>query len=310
MNKSIDILLSTYNGEKYLEQQIDSILNQKYDNWRLIIRDDGSNDNTRNIIESYNRLNPDRLYVINDKHGNLGPAQSFHILAQHSSAPYVAFCDQDDIWLPEKLSSQISVIHEQETTYGEKYPLLIHSDLLVVDEDLSAISDSYWFSRSVWPEDMNNLTRLLTKNYVTGCTVLVNRCLIDLAMPFPEKIIMHDWWLALLAVSNGRIIDMQEKTVKYRQHASNVIGGKASLFARFTKASYTGGIYLKEYLVITRRQAEALLEADKVTGENKVIVEEFVRMFKLGWFERRFISLRNKYFRYGFIRNVLLFIYM
>lgn len=310
MNKSIDILLSTYNGEKYLEQQIDSILNQKYENWRLIIRDDGSTDNTNQIISEYKKSYPERFLVIESEGVNLGPAQSFHILAQYSSAPYVAFCDQDDIWLPEKLSSQISVIHEQEATYGTKYPLLIHSDLLVVDEDLNVISDSYWLSRSVLPEEMNDLTRLLTKNYVTGCTVLVNRCLIDLAVPFPEKIIMHDWWLALLAVSNGRIIDMHEKTVKYRQHTSNVVGGKASLIARLTKASYTGGIYLKEYLVITRRQAEALLEADKVTGENKVTVEEFVRMFKLGWFERRFISLRKKYFSYGFIRNILLFIYM
>lgn len=310
MNDSIDILLTTYNGEKYLDQQIISILEQQYSNWRLIIRDDGSTDNTKEIIDGYAKSHPYRCVVLQTKNENLGPAQSFRVLAQHSTASYVAFCDQDDIWLPEKLNLQISVMKEYEAAFGAEFPLLIHSDLLVVDEDLKVISDSYWLSRSVLPEDMNNLTRLLTKNYVTGCTVLTNRILIDLAMPFPKKIIMHDWWLALLAVSNGKIIDLPEKTVKYRQHENNVIGRRRSLFTRFTKASYTGGIYLKEYLLITRRQAEALLNTDKVTGNNKGVVEEYVMMFKLGWFKRRFVSFRNGYFNYGFIRNALLYFYM
>ena len=307
---SIDILLSTYNGEKYLEEQINSIVNQSYNGWRLVIRDDGSKDGTWEIIRKFAKMHPSRILVLSDKMGNLGPAQSYCQLAEYSRAAYVAFCDQDDMWLPDKLSDQMSIMHEQEKVLGQDCPILIHSDLYLVDAKLRTQGESYWKSRGVKPEVMNDLKSLLTKNYVTGCTVMVNRALLDLALPLPKSIIMHDWWFALMASANGKIVDMEEKTVKYRLHSGNVVGGSYDHTAAIYRLIKNRRLRLRKYMEITRKQSAALLGSEKVHGENRKIIEEYLELYELGWFQRRATAIKKRYFHYGMIRNILIMIYI
>ena len=307
---SIDILLSTYNGERYLQEQINSIVNQNFDNWRLLIRDDGSEDMTCAIIHKLAENFPGRISVLTDKLGNLGPAQSYSQLARHSRADYVAFCDQDDVWLPDKLREQISIMQEQERLLGPGCPILLHSDLYIVDDKMRPLGESYWKSRGVKPEVMNDLKSLLTKNYVTGCTVLANRALLDLALPLPKSIIMHDWWFALMAAANGKIIDMNGRTVNYRQHSANVIGGSYGHIEAIFRLIKRKQLHLKKYMEITRKQAEALLATGKVYGKSKNIIDEYLKLYELGWFKRRVTAIRKRYFRYGMIRNILIMIYI
>lgn len=309
VNDCIDILLSTYNGEKYLEQQIDSVIKQGYSNWRLIIRDDGSTDNTRQILSEYARSYPDKIHLIDDSFGQLGPSASFGQLLYYSDASYVAFCDQDDIWLPGKLLLLLKRIQCVEKRSGKNIPVLIHSDLEVVDENLCKLSDSFWKYQNINPFKMQSLERLMTQNCVTGCAMMINRSLVNKALPFPEKIIMHDWWCALLAVSLGYIQCLSIQTVKYRQHSCNDTGAKKWNLRFIVMAMFNRRKQYGESLLKTREQAQALLKTGKLNKKDTIIVEKYVDFFTYSWFRRRFILIRMGFFKYGWIRNLAMLLW-
>lgn len=224
MQNKLDILLTTYNGDRYLEEQLQSLFSQQFKEWQLLVRDDGSSDNTIAIIEKISENNPGKINYISDELGNVGPAQSFSILLGISEAPYVAFCDQDDIWLEDKLATQFAVMLDAEKTLTSDCPILIHSDLRVVDSNLNLLSDSLWNYQKLNPERMKLMQRMLIHNYVTGCASIINRKLIDISMPIPINVVMHDWWIALIAIARGTIISIPETTVLYRQHDENDTG--------------------------------------------------------------------------------------
>ncbi|MGH7508229.1 MAG: glycosyltransferase family 2 protein [Gemmatimonadales bacterium] len=224
---SVTILLSTYNGSRFLAEQIESIRRQSFTNWNLLVRDDGSSDETVWVVESMAAADR-RVALLKDRRGNLGPTGSFGVLLEHvleSGAGYVALADQDDIWELNKLARQVDLLEREEREVGETTPLLVHSDLAVVREDLSLVHPSFFAFQGLrrpadWP-----LGRLLIQNVVTGCTTLFNRALLRVAVPVPP-VIMHDWWLALCAVASGRVVYLPEPTVRYRQHGQNAQGSR------------------------------------------------------------------------------------
>ena len=136
----IDILLATYNGESYLSSQLDSIINQSCDNWKILIRDDGSKDRTLEIIEWYTKKYNNQIFLIEDEKKNLGVCGNFSELLNHSHADYAMFCDQDDIWFKNKIKITFQKMKEMENTYGSDCPILVHTDLMVVDKNLEKIS--------------------------------------------------------------------------------------------------------------------------------------------------------------------------
>ena len=138
---NVQILLSTYNGERYLGALLDSILAQTYQDWNLLIRDDGSSDGTMSVIQDY--ISKDSRITLLPSKENVGVISSFELLLKSSSAPYLLFCDQDDVWLPKKVDILYSCMLDEERNFPGK-PLLVHSDLLVVDADLNIISNSFW----------------------------------------------------------------------------------------------------------------------------------------------------------------------
>jgi rhamnosyltransferase len=217
------VVLSSYNGARYIGEQIESIRRQTFTEWKLLVRDDGSSDETIRIVEALASSDP-RIELVRDGRGNLQTVASFGALlerAMAAGAGYVALADQDDVWQPRKLSDQLTVLRERESAIGTGTPLLVHSDLAVVAEDLSVIQPSSLDFRG--HETEFPLGRLVVQNYVTGCTVLVNRALLQTALPFP-KIIMHDWWLALCAAALGEVLCLPQPTVLYRQHGRNTVG--------------------------------------------------------------------------------------
>ena len=220
-NSKIDILLATYNGEKYLEEQLDSILNQTYENFRLLISDDGSKDNTRKILEKYSKKDNRIILFFQEK--NLGVIKNFEFLLRKVENKYYMFSDQDDIWKKNKIEK--SIIKLEETNSD-----LVYSDLEVVDENLNIIYKSYWKLKGIYKKikKYNNFKSLYLNNFVTGCTIIAKSEQIKDVLPLPNtsKYILHDYWIALIISQKGKITYIEEPLIKYRQHKNNKIGSK------------------------------------------------------------------------------------
>lgn len=303
---TIDILLATYNGEKYLTQQLDSIVSQRFTQWRIIARDDCSSDNTRQLLNEYQQKFPAQFQILDDELGNVGILQNFSLLMQHSTAPYIMFCDQDDIWLPEKIELSLNAIKDAECDNSE-IPLLVHSDLKVVDEQLNILAESFWHYQNLNPK-LDSLNRLLVQNTVTGCTVMINRKLLTLAKEIPQQAIMHDWWLGLIAATFGKIIIVNLPTVLYRQHSNNDTGAKQWTLGYIFKKALT--FFSSDAIALTQKQAASFKEkfVTQLSAQQIQMIDDFVNLNHKNIFEKRRVLYRYRLLKQGIVRNVALFL--
>jgi glycosyltransferase involved in cell wall biosynthesis len=242
----IDILMATYNGEKFLEEQIQSLLDQTYQEWNLIIRDDESNDKILNVIEKYTILYPDKIRRLNDHKGRLGPTLSFAALLEYSKADYIMFCDQDDVWLPDKITITLNKMLELEKK-NPGIPLLVFTDLSTTDDSLHITSPSFMTSQKFFPEIIHDPTKLLALNIVTGCTVMINKLSRDFILPIPSSNIGHDQWMAVNLAHYGKLDFIPHPTVLYRQHGNNSVGSNQIGSMYFLKKMIKPGRQLKIY---------------------------------------------------------------
>jgi hypothetical protein len=223
------IVLSSYNGAKYLGEQIESIRQQSFRDWTLLVRDDGSSDATPELLQQFARADS-RISLLRDERGNLGPVASFGALLNHARerrTAYVALSDQDDVWRADKLERQLDLLRAHEASAGVGHPTLVHSDLTVVDSDLRPIHASYFRYQRLDHVTADPLRRLLLQNFVTGCTAVLNSALLRVAVPVPS-VVMHDWWLAQCAAALGSILVLPTSTVLYRQHGANAVGSRGA----------------------------------------------------------------------------------
>ena len=236
----IAVLLSTYNGEKFLGEQLDSLLVQSHKNFILVVRDDGSRDRTISILESYAGDHPERIHLLSRDGVNMGASAGFAFLVDYVlknkellglKSTYMMFCDQDDTWFPEKIEKLLAAMLATEADNDSTLPIIVHSDLEVVSEQNTVIATSFVSYQGLEIE-RNSFPNLVISNLVTGCTALINEPLAEKALPIPEKAIMHDWWLALVAAAFGKLVYLDIPLVHYRQHGNNAIGAK-----EFTKVS-------------------------------------------------------------------------
>jgi glycosyltransferase involved in cell wall biosynthesis len=305
----IDILLATHNGEKYIEKQINSILKQNYTTWKLLIRDDISNDKTLEVIAKYQNIYFNKIQIVDNNNILLGVSQNFANLLKFSSSDYLMFCDQDDVWLPNKLEITLNKMLEMEKVYGKNSCLLVHTDLKVVDCHLNLIADSFWKYQNLNPRQGNCLRRSLVQNVITGCTMMINKPLKNMLLPIPSEAIMHDWWIALVAVAFGKIDYVDVPTVLYRQHQNNDTGarkwGYNYIFSRINNLDK-----IKEYFTKTVFQAEKFLEVyhKKLDRENLEIIKTYSMLNKNGFLQKRFLLIKNGYYEIGSLRNLGLFI--
>lgn len=237
MNQLVEILLATYNSEKYIRQQIDSILNQSYRNIRILIHDDGSTDATISLIKEYQRNFPENVVFIDDGVKTGGAVWNFEHLLKYSSADYVMFSDHDDVWLPNKVEVSLKEILSVEQKFSKKTPVLVYTDVIVVDEDLNKISDSLWRYIKVNGSKIS-VGRALETSLGLGCTMIINKSLRDLALPFPKTAIIHDMWLSLVAVCLGVVKYLDLQTVLYRQHSSNLSGAERQTLLDIVKSMF------------------------------------------------------------------------
>lgn len=278
---TVAILLSTYNGERYLAEMLDSILAQTVQDWRLLIRDDGSSDGTHEIIRRY-QARDERIRWINpESQENLGVIRSFWTLLQTEKAEYYAFSDQDDVWLPQKLQIQLDAIGALDPSRGA----LVYTDLSVVDQELQVIAPSMIKAQS----DHANTTLLaeLTENTVTGGVTLINQTLARMWTGKEEhELLMHDWYLGLLAASQGQLAYVDLVTQLYRQHDQNVLGAR-TLRKRMANWIRPQLLFQKYWNLIhdSQEQARNLLVLP-LEPQDRELVEDFVTILDQGMAER------------------------
>lgn len=245
--KKIQVLMSAYQGEKYLREQLDSILAQTYKNMEILVRDDGSTDATVDILKEYAARK--KLTYIKGK--NCGAAKSFFRLLKKADrqADYYALSDQDDVWEPDKLERAVRMLEQQDkkekkgtwngTVFEDKVrkdskpcPLMYCSALNVVDQNLTFL---YKEGQERKTSDLS-FGNAMVENCCTGCTIVFNRALQELAAEkrIPECS-MHDWWLYLLASCFGKVLYDPEARILYRQHEHNVIGMDSHWLERLKK---------------------------------------------------------------------------
>lgn len=220
------VLLATHNGERFLDEQLKSIFAQTIENWYMLLRDDGSSDQTQSILANAAR-NDNRLEILPSSLIPQGPVSNFGFLlaeAAKREVDWIALSDQDDYWLASKLESQLNMMISLEKKYGRSTPLLVHSDLEVVGPGRQVISPSFMKFQWITNPHQPTPTTLLVQNHVVGCTILINRSLLELAIPVPKQVYMHDWWLALCANFAGHINYIPSPLVHYRQHQTNLVG--------------------------------------------------------------------------------------
>ncbi|HGI3541611.1 TPA: glycosyltransferase family 2 protein [Streptococcus agalactiae] len=291
----VNILMATYNGEKFLAQQIESIQKQTFKEWNLLIRDDGSSDKTCDIIRNFTAKDSRIRFINENEHHNLGVIKSFFTLVNYEVADFYFFSDQDDVWLPEKLSVSLEAAKHK----ASDVPLLVYTDLKVVNQELNILQDSMIRAQS----HHANTTLLpeLTENTVTGGTMMINHALAEKWFT-PNDILMHDWFLALLAASLGEIIYLDLPTQLYRQHDNNVLGAR-TMDKRF-KILREGpkSIFTRYWKLIHDSQKQASLIVDKygdiMTANDLELIKCFIIIDK-----QPFMTRLRWLWKYGYSKN-------
>ncbi len=239
MEETIDVLLATYNGEKYLTEQIESILNQTYRNIRILISDDCSKDNTREIIKEYQKKDS-RIHAYFQEN-NLGYIKNFEFLIKQVESNMFMLSDQDDVWLPEKIEKTAEVMKRENAD-------LVFGDLEVVDENLKTINPSfneYMLLKRKINKCIKNYKVNYLYNCVTGCTTLIKSKWIEKILPIPSnsRYVPHDYWIGIMIALEGKLAYVEKPYIKYRQHGNNQIGTD-KISHKFTKLEDVRNLFI------------------------------------------------------------------
>ncbi|AVH74994.1 glycosyltransferase family 2 protein [Weissella koreensis] len=276
MNRSkVSVVMSTYNGDRYLENQLDSILNQKFDNQKfdlkIYIRDDGSKDNTQDIIDKYVNNYPDIVNQVDKNNPNIGVKQSFFKLLKLVDGDYYFFSDQDDIWLPNKLDKFLEVF----SLHENNIPVGVYSDLWVADANGVSIGKRMKENTSIG-QDKDVLPNLLNRYLVTGASFAINKKTVEYVNEVNEEIFdrvnMHDSFIGLLVAMTGSLEFIDEPLVNYRQHGNNVVGAHFKPISIVYKLLHLNKMRTSKKQQILNFYLAGTLFKNNVTDKNKKLV--------------------------------------
>ena len=299
----IDIVVTTYNGEKYIAEQLESLLAQTYPYIRILIHDDGSVDGTEKIVREYMQKDSRIHWYKNPR--NLGYVFNFLRGVKRAEAEYVMLCDQDDIWNVDKVEVTLKKMKKTEEERRD-VPVLVFTDAEIYDGRIgkkrSFQQESHYCTKKV------DIAPLLMENKCIGCTVMVNRALVERLSHLPKAIRVHDWWMALIAAGFGRVVYLDEMTLKYRQHENNEIGSTS--YIGYVKKRWENLREQREVLRATIRQGRAFYQVfgDELPADTKRIIRAFATMGEASPVERRVRMLRYGFTKSGLIRNAGLFL--
>lgn len=295
----VAILLATYNGAEYLGEQLDSLLAQTYTDWTAYIHDDGSQDATLEVIDAYVKKYPEHFVCVEGEPTGGARNNFFYLLKRVEAGEYL-FCDQDDVWLPDKIEKTVQRMRE--TPSGEA-PRLVFTELTVADENLQVIAERM-SSYQALDCTKTGINRLIIQNVITGCTVMINRPLRDriLLVRHMDKIVMHDWWAGLIASLYGSISFVEEPTILYRQHRENSVGAidfhNKSYLLKKAKTPDRIRLSLKK----TRLQAEELVEVFGLPADS--LCAGYARLDEKNKLQRLRFYRKNDIKKTNLLRNV------
>lgn len=288
---NINILLSTYNGERFLAEQIQSIQKQTIKDWTLLIRDDGSTDRTPDIIREFVKQDQRIQWINENQIENLGVIKNFYTLLKYQAADVYFFSDQDDIWLEDKL--EVTLLEAQKHDLSK--PLLVYTDLKVVNQQLEITHVSMIKTQSAHAN--TTLLQELTENTVTGGTMMINQALAK-EWNTCEGLLMHDWYLALVAAARGKLVYLDIPTELYRQHDANVLGAR-TWSKRMKHWLRPHQLIRKYWWLITSSQQQAQLLLDlPLQPKDRDMVEAYVSLLTMS-LTKRLTTLKT----YGFRKN-------
>lgn len=292
----VQVLLSTYNGEKFLKELLDSVLSQDYPNVSILIRDDGSGDGTSGILSAYQDL-PNIEIIFGE---NVGAIKSFFELLKRvaEDTDYIAFCDQDDVWMKDKISR---AVFDLEKKVPGQIPGMYFSRYAIVDEKLKLLGYSQV------PKRAPSFENALVQNIATGCTVVINKqARLRIIKEFPREVRMHDWWIYQVVSALGNVIYDPVPSVLYRQHSSNIVGAKASSLGRWMNR-------LKRFakrgrLLLVTGQAREFMRifGDQLTGGKKDILDDFVSGRDRFLNRVGYAAFRCRVYRQTILENIVL----
>lgn len=302
----INIIMCTYNGEKYIAEQLQSIMDNTFSDWKLYIYDDQSTDGTESIVDKFIEKYGDKIIFITNKMKK-GAIKNFltaiyEIGCNMCSDDYIMLCDQDDVWNRDKIQKTYTTIKNFEKTTDNRVPLLVCTDVTVVDEKLQVINDSF---RRMNNYNINSLdfSHIIMENKVQGCTAMLNKSLAEMLYRLPDKATMHDGWLALIASAFGKIYYIDEPTMLYRQHSNNVQGSieysedvknKLANLGEQRKIVFNTTYQIREFADIYK---------DKMPVKICKSANAFANLPNQGWIKRRYSIIRYKMWKSGFMRN-------
>lgn len=299
------ILLSTYNGENYITEQLYSLLQQKGVNIHILIRDDGSTDSTVPIIEKLAETCPEKINFWAD--ANIGVKRSYFTLLQrayesYKHVDYFAFCDQDDVWNDHKLIHAIHSLNLEDRTI----PLLYCSTTQMVDSNLNELA--------VWPKSPRkalNTFNAIVENVVVGCTSVINQTALQLLATNPpthyEKIIMHDWWVYLCISSFGQVVFDREPKILYRQHANNVLGGqKERWFIKWKKRLYRYIRGQNHFIISNQAREFAFCFYHKLDRRTQSELMKFIQASEQSIFKRIQYASRTPLYRQSITDHLIM----
>ena len=296
----VDILVACYNGENFLNEQLNSLVNQTCKDINIIIRDDGSTDNTPEILKHFKEKYPERITLIEGKPSK-SAKNNFFELMEYAKSDYIMFCDQDDVWNPDKVELTLKKMKTAENSSENNTPILCHTDLSVADKNLNIIHNSF-FKMQKFDITKTSLNRALVQNIITGCTTMINKPLLNLAKGTnSHSIIMHDWWLFLIASAFGKVEVINSPTILYRQHGNNQLGATdPSKVSYYTNKLKTGST-----LYLTYAQAECFFSSfeHKLTETQKALVKEYVSFPQKSKLQKISSTIKNDFWKHSAIKK-------
>lgn len=309
--KRVEILLAVYNNADYLADFLDSLLAQDFDDFHILASDDASNDGSLEILESKAPLFRNGINIIRREDRSGSAKANFSFLMERSTGDYILWADADDIWKPEKVRLFVEAISELEATAGPETPLFVYSDVSVTDGSLNVLSESYWQFKKIDPQTSRSLSKTLICVPMLGCASIINRALLEKAIPVPLDLVTgHDWWTLLVAVTFGQARSIPQKTMYYRLHGSNSsIPQKVSFFSYLRAKSPAAGVSRR--LMLRRLQAQALLSAFEkdLPAQQLATIRSFLDSEHHGFLKRRLFYIKNNFLYPDFPRSLALLVF-
>ena len=299
----VGIVMAAYNSERFIGEQLDSILSGTYQNIHIYVRDDGSKDATVSVVKEYVKKYPKQIELIENK-DNGGYVKNFLAGVMEAKEDYIMFCDHDDVWLPDKVKITLEAMKKAERkAEAKEIPIVVFTDNTIVDGDLKPLGASF-YERGNYNFEQMGLSYMLMENKLIGCTIMINKALKDKITVLPEHARVHDWWVALIASAFGKIVFVNKQTMLYRQHGTNEIGNRN--FVKYVADAVTTLKKQREKLILTEQQAGDFLKIfDSVLSEEqKKLVGQFANLSKYPFWKRKILVIKNKYLKSGLVRNI------